>query len=167
MAQLGDWQVSHTNADRATVATGSAADNCGYDSRQNLVQIKSDTFRGVAQLVAREVWDFDAAGSSPVTPTKIQFQPQGWGWIFIFGLQGSDLIRREALRKQFGELFLASGARRVLLQRNGRRADSMRSRRSSPVTPTKKALLTRSAFFQSKYVTAKVVLFSGYAPISI
>ncbi len=26
--------------------------------------------RGVAQLVAREVWDFDAAGSSPVTPTK-------------------------------------------------------------------------------------------------
>ena len=27
-------------------------------------------FRGVAQLVAREVWDFDAAGSNPVTPTK-------------------------------------------------------------------------------------------------
>ena len=26
--------------------------------------------RGVAQLVAREVWDFDAAGSNPVTPTK-------------------------------------------------------------------------------------------------
>ena len=25
--------------------------------------------RGVAQLVAREVWDFDAAGSNPVTPT--------------------------------------------------------------------------------------------------
>ena len=28
-------------------------------------------YRGVAQLVAREVWDFDAAGSNPVTPTKI------------------------------------------------------------------------------------------------
>ncbi len=27
-------------------------------------------YRGVAQLVAREVWDFDAAGSSPVTPTN-------------------------------------------------------------------------------------------------
>ena len=27
-------------------------------------------FRGVAQLVARDVWDVDAAGSNPVTPTK-------------------------------------------------------------------------------------------------
>ena len=29
-------------------------------------------FRGVAQLVAREVWDFDAVGSNPATPTKNQ-----------------------------------------------------------------------------------------------
>ena len=29
------------------------------------------TLRGVAQLVARDVWDVDAAGSNPVTPTKI------------------------------------------------------------------------------------------------
>ena len=27
------------------------------------------THRGVAQLVARDVWDVDAAGSNPVTPT--------------------------------------------------------------------------------------------------
>ena len=27
------------------------------------------TFRGVAQLEARDVWDVDAAGSNPVTPT--------------------------------------------------------------------------------------------------
>ena len=30
------------------------------------------THRGVAQLVARDVWDVDAAGSNPVTPTKNQ-----------------------------------------------------------------------------------------------
>ena len=30
------------------------------------------TLRGVAQLVARDVWDVDAAGSNPVTPTKNQ-----------------------------------------------------------------------------------------------
>ena len=29
------------------------------------------TLRGVAQLVARDVWDVDAAGSNPVTPTII------------------------------------------------------------------------------------------------
>ena len=32
---------------------------------------KRKTQRGVAQLVARDVWDVDAAGSNPVTPTKI------------------------------------------------------------------------------------------------
>ena len=26
--------------------------------------------RGVAQLVARDIWDVEAAGSNPVTPTK-------------------------------------------------------------------------------------------------
>ena len=32
--------------------------------------------RGVAQLVARDVWDVDAAGSNPVTPTKFGFGKQ-------------------------------------------------------------------------------------------
>ena len=31
---------------------------------------KLNKYRGVAQLVARDVWDVDAAGSNPVTPTK-------------------------------------------------------------------------------------------------
>ena len=31
---------------------------------------KKYILRGVAQLVARHIWDVDAAGSTPVTPTK-------------------------------------------------------------------------------------------------
>ena len=37
--------------------------------RKNLKNLIFFTFRGVAQLVARDVWDVDAAGSNPVTPT--------------------------------------------------------------------------------------------------
>ena len=33
--------------------------------------IKNLQYRGVAQLVERVVWDHQAAGSSPVTPTKL------------------------------------------------------------------------------------------------
>ena len=29
-----------------------------------------NNYRGVAQLVARDIWDVDAAGSNPVTPTN-------------------------------------------------------------------------------------------------
>ena len=28
-------------------------------------------YRGVAQMVVRYIWDVDAAGSNPVTPTKV------------------------------------------------------------------------------------------------
>ena len=61
--QLGSFQASTANAENALVATGSAANNC----KSNLNSI----FRGVAQLVARLLWEQNAAGSSPVTPTKI------------------------------------------------------------------------------------------------
>ncbi len=37
---------------------------------------KAQIKRGVAQLVARDVWDVDAAGSNPVTPTKFGFGKQ-------------------------------------------------------------------------------------------
>ena len=40
------------------------AANCGT--------IRQTKNRGVAQLVARDVWDVDAAGSNPVTPMKNQ-----------------------------------------------------------------------------------------------
>lgn len=32
-------------------------------------------YRGVAQLVARDIWDVEAAGSNPVTPTKNPLKP--------------------------------------------------------------------------------------------
>ena len=37
--------------------------------RHVVSSIKYNMYRGVAQLVARDVWDVDAAGSNPVTPT--------------------------------------------------------------------------------------------------
>ena len=36
----------------------------------SLFENKISSFRGVAQLVARVVWDHQAAGSNPVTPTN-------------------------------------------------------------------------------------------------
>ena len=36
-----------------------------------LLRAHDKTYRGVAQLVARLLWEQDAAGSSPVTSTKI------------------------------------------------------------------------------------------------
>ncbi len=37
----------------------------------SLFENKNSSFRGVAQLVARVVWDHQAAGSNPVTPTSL------------------------------------------------------------------------------------------------
>lgn len=39
----------------------------------NLPTGKASINRGVIQLVECVVWDHDAAGSSPVTPTKMQY----------------------------------------------------------------------------------------------
>ena len=56
--------------------------------RKNLKNLIFFTFRGVAQLVARDVWDVDAAGSNPVTPTKIAVltarKPQGSNTLRFF-----------------------------------------------------------------------------------
>ncbi len=40
-------------------------------------------FRGVAQLVARLLWEQDAAGSSPVTPTKKTGRPSRTPCLFV------------------------------------------------------------------------------------
>ena len=39
--------------------------------------------RGVAQLVARDIWDVDAAGSNPVTPTTRRKRCIACGEFFI------------------------------------------------------------------------------------
>ena len=46
-------------------------------------------FRGVAQLVARDIWDVEAAGSNPVTPIEkphncLQIKPL-CGFVFLLG----------------------------------------------------------------------------------
>ena len=51
------------------VFEGSAAD-C-YIEIHRIDKVKNQIYRGVAQLVARLLWEQDAGGSSPFTPTKI------------------------------------------------------------------------------------------------
>ena len=51
------------------VFEGSAAD-C-YIEIHRIEKVKNQIYRGVAQLVARLLWEQDAGGSSPFTPTKI------------------------------------------------------------------------------------------------
>ena len=82
--QLGDCQASCASADRALVATGSAGVSRTHSRSRSIhtqYNIKSGCgavnasskynfiYPGVAQLVARVVWDHQAAGSIPVTRT--------------------------------------------------------------------------------------------------
>ena len=50
--------------------------------------VKYYSHRGVAQLVARDFWEVEAAGSNPVTPTIAKCPPNGLvsclAGIFIF-----------------------------------------------------------------------------------
>ena len=76
---------------------------------------KKYILRGVAQLVARHIWDVDAAGSTPVTPTKIAVSTSvGTAIFFVFDSNESNLMEVLALRKCFGETFLAKSGWRVL-----------------------------------------------------
>lgn len=41
-------------------------------------------YRGVAQLVARDIWDVEAAGSNPVTPTIVEtYQEVSFDFLFF------------------------------------------------------------------------------------
>ncbi len=48
--------------------------NHGYSTILLRLRKSSAVFRGVAQLAARLVWDQDAGGSSPLTPTSREYQ---------------------------------------------------------------------------------------------
>ena len=72
--------------------------------RKNLKNSIFFTHRGVAQLVARDVWDVDAAGSNPVTPTISSVHNTSELWtldfflpVFTFSLIFNFLSRFSAL----------------------------------------------------------------------
>lgn len=56
------------------MATGSAP--------RAVVKNRRKEYRGVAQLVARHIWDVDAVGSNPATPTRINdgMRPEHFFW---------------------------------------------------------------------------------------
>ena len=64
-------------------------------------------------MVARHVRDVDAAGSTPVISTKTERVPLGYPFLFCIENEESNLTEVLALRKQFGELFLAKSGWRV------------------------------------------------------
>ena len=45
--------------------------------------IVRNIYRGVAQLVARLLWEQDVGGSNPFTPTKSKTKPSGFGLFFF------------------------------------------------------------------------------------
>ena len=63
---------------------------------------KDFIFRGVAQLVARQFWELDVAGSSPVTPTKNKLLTFVGSLFFV---QGENLRRSRSVTA-FLHLFL-------------------------------------------------------------
>ncbi len=78
-------------------ASDSSRSSFGNRKRANkATSAKTEYYRGVAQLVARLLWEQDAAGSNPVTPTiKI---PQRYVDIaegFLFGM--GEMIRKHAV----------------------------------------------------------------------
>ena len=64
-------------------------------------------------MVARHVRDVDAAGSTPVISTTAEKVPFRVPFLLCIENEESNLTEVLALRKQFGELFLAKSGWRV------------------------------------------------------
>ena len=81
------------------VATGSAPDF--------FTKIEFTLYRGVAQLVARLLWEQDVGGSNPFTPTKNKSKPLGFGLFFFVK---KDFNSRNLEHKQTPGLLWATHA---------------------------------------------------------
>ena len=62
------------------------------------------TLRGVAQLVARVLWEHDAAGSSPVTPTK---KVVSFWYDFFYPLRSNGISSPHEVRRISSALWAA------------------------------------------------------------
>ena len=60
------------------------------------------SLRGVAQGLARMVWDHEVGGSNPLTPTIIQI-PQLY--LFLYGIKSRLMINTISLPKAFLKTF--------------------------------------------------------------
>ena len=84
--------------------------------------------RGVAQLVARDVWDVDAAGSNPVTPTKNPYGAQCPIGIFRLNATVKNLLNRLRFDRVCDEIALSNNR------------TTPQTQVLNPVTPTKSVL---------------------------
>ena len=81
MADKARKKECYNNEQFDYIVTGSAS---GPKHRTQIEkQLKLNKYRGVAQMVARLLWEQDAAGSTPVTPTKIAVSTSVGTAIFI------------------------------------------------------------------------------------
>ena len=58
-----------------------------------VLRIKVKKHRGVAQLVARLLWEQDAAGSNPVTPTRTSIQSDTRFFLSDFNLSFVSIFK--------------------------------------------------------------------------
>ena len=92
-AQQGQAQRSLTSSDyfakkEAGTARGRPKQSA-RKSRINTINKKTNEYRGVAQLVARLLWEQDVAGSNPVTSTRIPLRSRISEEFFIFSRKKS------------------------------------------------------------------------------
>ena len=119
-------------------------------------KISSIPYRGVAQLVARLLWEQDAAGSNPVTPTKSnlicriaffmrQKQAPALGEV-ASASGGRRSERNEAQRSKYDKKIYLRGQ----ISGTARGGEAGDAAGSNPVTPTRKKIIRKNSLFSTK-----------------